>query len=176
MPLNRDNIIMIVAAVIMTVLQAMLAPYIAIQYAMPNFMAAYAVAVSVVRPNSTRMVILSFAMGVLYNLLFGGPLGAMAVALIFVCLIAGKLMTMMSGETSVVPLGIVVIGLLATHLIYGFLVSIGTGLSPLDSMLLRAIPCFAYDAVVGLILYFIMSRLAAEPDKSSPIGGPTLLR
>ena len=176
MPLNRENIFIIIGGVLVVLLQIILAPYIAIVYATPNFMLAYAVAVAVVRPNSTRMAVLAFCMGLLYNLLVGGPVGALAVALILTCMLAGRAMTMLDNGTSFMPLTILALAVLVTELLYGFMMCLSTGISLGDAMLFRAAPCFIYDAVLGLVMYFIMKRLAAEPDGTISLGGPTLLR
>ncbi|MDO4182266.1 MAG: rod shape-determining protein MreD [Coriobacteriia bacterium] len=176
MPLNRENIFMIIGAVVVTLLQITLASSLTIMYATPNFMLAYAVVVAVIRPNSTRMAILAFAMGILYNLLMGGPLGALAVALILVCLVAGRCMAFLDNGTAFMPIVTMMLSLLVVELLYAFLTCWSTGINLGEALLFRAAPCFVYDLVLGFIMYFIMSRVAAEPDNTVSIGGPTLLR
>lgn len=177
MTLNRENLIMIIGAAIVTVLQLVLAPYIAVEYATPNFMAVYAIVVAVVRPNSSRVGILAFAMGLLYNLFVGGPVGSLAIALLIICIVCGRGMAMLDNDTKFMPLAVVVVGILVTQVVYAILfVAAGGNVGLGDAFLYRALPCALYDIVIGFVMYLIMSALAAERSNHVSIGGPTLLR
>lgn len=177
MPLNRDNLIMIIGAVIAVVLQVVIAPYIAVEYATPNFMAVYAIVVAVVRPSSNRVAILAFVMGLLYNLLIGGPVGSLAIALLIVCILCGRSMVLLDNDTKFMPIFLVLIGVLVTQVIYAILYAFGgTGIDLGQALMFRALPCTLYDAILGFVVFLVMSNLAAEPSKTVSIGGPTLLR
>lgn len=177
MQLSRENLFMIIGAAIVTILQLVLAPYIAVEYAAPNFMATYAIVVAVVRPNSNRVAILAFVMGLLYNLFVGGPVGALAIALLVVCVVCGRGMIVLDNDTKFMPLFLMLAGVLVSQLVYAIMfVFSGSGISLGDAILYRALPCSIYDIVIGFVLYLIMSAIAAEQSTRVSVGGPTLLR
>ncbi|MDO4501652.1 MAG: rod shape-determining protein MreD [Coriobacteriia bacterium] len=177
MSFTKENAFIIIGAVVVTLLQLVVAPYVKVFNAMPNFMAAYAIVVAVVRPRSTRTVILSFAMGLLYNLFVGGVVGSLSVVLILVATGASLSMRTLANDTHFQPLAIMAVSMVVVELAYlVVLLASGLGLGFGQALLFRALPCAVYDVVVGAILYMAMSRLATSNERLQPNHGPTLLR
>lgn len=178
MSVARENFVIVVVAVIAVLLQIMLSPYIAVLGAIPNFIAAYVIVVAVVRKMSDRVVFLAFILGLCFNLFQGGTVGAMAFALIATSFVVGRAMMALDNDTAFMPIVIMAVGLFFTELLYAIILSVmGVVGSFGDAFVLRVLPCTAYDIVIGLIWYFFMSRIAAEPKVDiPPIDGPTLLR
>lgn len=177
MELAKENLIMIIGAVVVTLLQLVVAPYVVAFNAMPNFMAAYTIVVAVVRPRSSRTCILAFAMGLLYNLFVGGIVGSMAVVLIAATVLASFAMRALANDTHFQPVVIMAAMLLVVEVVYLMvLLASGLGLGFFQALMFRALPCAVYDIVVGIALYAIMSRLAAVSERMQPNHGPTLLR
>ena len=177
MDISRENIFIVIGAVVAVLVQLVVAPYIAIANALPNFIVAYVLVVSVLRPRSSRTVMLAFLMGLAYNLFVGGPVGSMSVILIVLCVVAANAMVTMANDTMFMPLAIVAAGLLACEVVYllvllGFGLELGLG----GALLGRTLPCFLYDCVAGLLVYLVMRRLAQASDRVAPNNGPTLLR
>ncbi len=178
MGLARENFFIIIAAIIAVVLQIMLSPYVAINGATPNIIAAYVIVIAVVRKMSNRVVILAFILGLCYNLFQGGPVGGMAFALTVVAFLVGRAMMALDNDTSFMPLALTAVGLLFVELIYGITLILSGTMTDVGSVFaLRVFPCTVYDIIAGLVWYLFMSRIAAEPKAEiPPIDSPTLLR
>ena len=74
---EKNNLVLVVGAIVAFVLQIALAPAVALFSAQPNFLLAYALVVAIVIPTEAGPV-LPFAMGLLYDLTGTGPVGGMA--------------------------------------------------------------------------------------------------
>lgn len=76
---EKNNLVLVVGAIVAFVLQIALAPAVALFSAQPNFLLAYALVVAIVIPTEAGPV-LPFAMGLLYDLTArpGGRHGASA--------------------------------------------------------------------------------------------------
>lgn len=178
MGVARENFIIVIAAIVAVLLQVMLSPYIAINGAVPNIIAAYVMVIAVVRKMSDRVIVLAFILGLCYNLFQGGPVGGMAFALTAVAFVIGRAMVALDNDTAFMPIVLTAVGLLVSELLYGIiLVALGIMTNFGAVLVLRVLPCTVYDIVIGLIWYFFMSRIAAEPKADiPPIDGPTLIR
>lgn len=161
---GRERIALVVGAGIALALQLMLAPAMAIGPAQPNFIAVYCLAVAVARPAEAGAV-LPFALGMAYDLIGGGPVGAMALVLVLVTVVASRAMGALNNDTLFMPLAILVASLLIAQVLYGALcLACGAGGSMADALVWRALPCALYDAVAGLIVYPLAARfLVGQP-------------
>ena len=155
----RYRIFVIVGCLLAIFLQIALAPHIALFAAMPNFIVAYAMLLSVVRRRSYGCV-LPFIMGLLFDLMSGGPVGAMAFTLTLVSMFASRAFLVLDNDTMFMPAVIMAVGLLAVELFYAlFLAALGYNAGLMELFVYRALPCFVYDLVVALLLYPVVSRL-----------------
>lgn len=149
-------------AVIAVLLQVVVAPNIALASALPNFVLAYALVLAVVRPDRTGPV-LAFVLGLVFDLLGSGPVGAMAFLLVLVTFLASRAFSVLDNDTLFMPVTIFVVATFAAEMLYGaLLIGLGLSASPVDAFLYRALPCTLYDCVVGLVLYPIIARLLAS--------------
>ena len=80
----------VIGAIIAVVLQIALAPNIALFGVVPNFIMAYVLIVSIVCPDQSGPVF-AFVLGLLFDLLGTGPVGAMAFLLTGVSFLAKRL-------------------------------------------------------------------------------------
>ena len=149
-------------AVIAVLLQVVVAPNIALASALPNFVLAYALVLAVVRPDRTGPV-LAFVLGLVFDLLGSGPVGAMAFLLVLVTFLASRAFSVLDNDTLFMPVTIFVVATFAAEMLYGaLLIGLGLSASPVDAFLYRALPCTLCDCVVGLVLYPIIARLLAS--------------
>jgi rod shape-determining protein MreD len=127
--------ISIVGAVVIFILQIVVAPNIALFGIVPNLLLIYAIVVAMLLPTNSSLV-LAFVCGLASDLLGFGPVGSLAFLL-------------------VVAAFALVVNLLDALFILGA----SAALSPLDAFLYRALPCTLYECVLGLLIYPLMSHL-----------------
>ena len=157
-----DRIALVVGAALAVFLQVALAPYIAIGPAMPNFVVIFAVIAAVSRPHAYG-ALLPFILGLAFDLVGGGPVGAMAFSLTaFSCLVA-RLFASLENDTLFMPLVMMALGLFLVELSYGaFLLLFGYNAGLFEALAYRVVPCFAYDLVLAVILYLFLSRFLRQ--------------
>ena len=156
--MTPDRIAVVVGAVLAVILQIALAPYIAIMSAQPNFIIIFTLIVAVSRPQAFGAG-LPFVMGLVYDLACGGPVGAMAFTLTAFSFLVARLFTAFDNDTLFMPLAMLALGAFLVEVAYGFfLLMLGYNAGLLQAMAYRAVPCFAYDLVLGIILYLFTTR------------------
>ena len=102
---EKNNLVLVVGAIVAFVLQIALAPAVALFSAQPNFLLAYALVVAIVIPTEAGPV-LPFAMGLLYDLTGTGPVGGMALLLVIACFLASRVFSLVDNDTLFMPLAI----------------------------------------------------------------------
>ncbi len=158
---TRDTIVLVVGAIIAVLAQIVVAPNIALFSSMPNFIVAYVMLVAIARPHTAGPV-LPFVLGLIFDLLSGGPLGAMTFLLPLVSFLASRAFSVLNNDTLFMPLVTFVVSALLIEVLYGaFMLALGFDVSALDAFIYRALPCALYDCVVGLVLYPLAVRLLA---------------
>ena len=173
MNVTRDGIAVAVGAVVAVLLQVVVAPNIALFGAMPNFVVAYALLVAIVRPMAAGPV-MPFVLGLVFDRVSGGPVGAMAFLLVLMTFLAARAFAVLDNDTLFMPLVILVVSTLVVELFYAvFLMGTGFSAGPLDVFLYRALPCALYDCVVALVMFPLALRFLASRDPQQP-GKPRL--
>ncbi|MCB6313492.1 MULTISPECIES: rod shape-determining protein MreD [Gordonibacter] len=173
MNVTRDGIAVAVGAVVAVLLQVVVAPNIALFGAMPNFVVAYALLVAIVRPMAAGPV-MPFVLGLVFDLVSGGPVGAMAFLLVLMTFLAARAFAVLDNDTLFMPLVIFVAATVLVEALYAaFLLALGFDASALDVFLYRALPCALYDCVIGLVLYPLAARVLAGAAPAQP-GTPRL--
>lgn len=166
--INYHGLIAIVLAV---VLQIVLAPAMTINAAMPNFIAVYVLCAALCNASS-RPVMLAFVLGLIFDLIGSGPVGAMAFCLILATALASAVFRNMSNDSWLTAMIIIVVSCLIIELLYGIimlLVGAGDGFG--SALIHRILPCTLYDCVIAAFMYPIVSRLVAPqgPTKTNSI-------
>ena len=163
----------IAGALIVVLLQVVLAPNIALFGVVPNFIMAYVLVVSIACPDQSGPVF-AFVLGLLLDLLGSGPVGAMAFLLTGVSFLAKRIFMLLNNDTLFMPLFIVGASTFAVELLYAvFMMLFGAGVGALDAFVFRALPGFVYSFLVALVLYPIVVRFLAQPIQQQP-GTPQL--
>lgn len=159
MMVNRSLIISIIGAIVAVLLQAVLAPAMAIGGAVPDFILAFIIARAVADPESGP--VLAFVLGIIYDLMGSGPVGAMAFCCLVVSLLCSRLLRLLNNDTLFIPIVLIVAGSFLADVVYGILVVICGADVPLgEALLTRALPCGLYDAAIALVLYLVLMTLA----------------
>lgn len=152
--ISTERIIVIVGALVAVLLQVLVAP----QIAYPNFLAAFCLVVALVQPNMFRYV-LPFVLGLVYDLVSGGPIGAMAFTLTACCALAIGVFSRTDNDTLFMGFVVLALSVLVLEVLYGvFLLMFGFAANLLDAFAYRMLPCFLFDFVIAAILYPLASR------------------
>lgn len=155
----RGTVITVGGSVAAIVLQIVLAPSIAIGNGMPNFIMMFALAIAIARPDHVSPV-LPFVLGLMYDFLGSGPVGAQAFLLVLVSYAMTKAFQVLDNDNPVMPFIAMALAALAVEVLYGaFMLGAGVEASIIDALVYRALPCTLYDIVAGAVLYLIVSRL-----------------
>jgi rod shape-determining protein MreD len=152
----------IAALLAATLLQAGLAPYIAIGGVVPNFMLIVTVTLALVEgPPAGAMA--GFAAGLIFDLLGSGPVGPMALVLTITGYMAGLLHENMFAEGWLLPLTVLAIASLASTLAYALLLELlGTDVPFIPMFFLKVLPEAIYDTALGLLIYPWLARFLRQ--------------
>lgn len=168
MELNRENVAGFIGAVVAVLLQIVVAPSIALASVVPNFIAVYCVVRAVCCPARAG-VVMPLVLGLLFDLIGGGPVGAMAFVLVLVTFFASRVYEAVNNDTLFIPAAILLVSIMLVETLYAMIVvATGAGVSIADAFLYRALPCLLYDCVIGLLFYPIAARVLVE----KPLGQP----
>ncbi len=140
-------------------LQAGLAPYLAIGGVTPNFMLLVVVTLALTT-GPTEGCIAGFAGGLLFDLLGTGPVGPMALVLAVVGYLAGLMHEQMFAEGWLLPLTVMGVAALSTELAYGLLLSImgSSEVSFWSALFTTMLPSAIYNTVLALLVYPWLAR------------------
>lgn len=174
MELSRENVMGVVGALVAVLLQVIVAPAITLFAAVPNFIAVYCVVRAVACPAQSG-VLLPFVLGLLFDLIGGGPVGAMAFVLVLVTFFSSRLYEALNNDTLFMPAAILLVSIMLVETLYGLMaVATGAGVPFGEAFLYRALPCMLYDCVIALLFYPIAVRVLGERPLGQP--GTALLR
>ena len=166
--ITAERMVAIAGAVVAVVLQVLLAPHIIVGFAAPNFAAAFCLALAIARPDGVSPV-LPFVLGLLYDLLSGGPVGGMAFVLTAFSALTAWVFRRVNNDTLFMALSVLAASVLLVELSYGILyLLLGYAANVVEAFVYRVLPCFVYDAVLALISYLVIGRLAARSVPSQP--------
>lgn len=161
-----------VAIVIATVLQASLAPHMAILGVEPNFLLLVVVTLAMVE-GSTPGAVAGFVAGLAFDMLGSGPIGPGALVLTAVGYLAGSLATNLFAESWLMPVTVVLIASLLSELAYGALLAIiGVETAFLTIVWRIVLPGALYNTLLALLVYPWLARfLRAETDEMTELRG-----
>lgn len=160
--MQRELLITIIGAIAAVVFDVVVSPHIAIYSAMPNAMISYAIVISMVY-HADAVYVIVFVLGLLSDLLGFGPVGALPFLLVLTAAIVTRTSGVFDTGTLFVPLVTMAIFVLLVEFVHAILLlAFGTGISAIDALVYLAVPCSAFDVVLGLILYPVMAHLLLE--------------
>ena len=154
----RERIVSVMGAVLALVFQVLLSPHISVGFAVPNFLLVWCMVVAVARAGSVGPI-LPFILGLLYDLISGGPVGAMAFTATAISTLASALFRRMNNDTVFIAVFVLLVGMFLAEFVYGmFFLMFGYAAGFLEAFVYRIFPCFIYDTILAVILYFASSR------------------
>ena len=170
-PVQRLWPLKTITAVIALLLQIIVAPYIAIEPAEPNFLAIAALAVAIALPEKASFGF-SFGLGIAFDVFGGGPIGAMACCLLVVNALAIFAQRRLGNDTLFMNYVVLGVGLLLVEFFYGLLLLAFGFEATLGAVLLwRVLPCTLYNVVLGLAVLPILRHFS--PQNTTTTGIPT---
>ncbi len=147
-------------------LQAMLASNISINGISPNFMLVAIAPVALVSSQRTS-VIVGFLLGVLFDMLGSGPVGAMALVMAVVGFVMPMSLKSISTQSFVSWIVVMALTALASFFVYDAVVAIiGYEESFFLSLLYKVLPWTLYTTVVSAIVYPLVKRFMGIRGKS----------
>lgn len=159
---ERDTVAVVLGAIVVMLLQFILAPVIRLSSSQPNFLLAYVLVISIVRPAQSGLI-LPFVLGILYDLSGCGPVGGMAFLFVLVSFICQRLFTVLDNDTLFMPLTTFALGALVVEVFYGvLLIVLGLSANVVEVFIYRALPCALYDCAVGLVFYPLAIHLFGD--------------
>lgn len=148
----------VLAVVLATVLQAGLAPYIAIGGTIPNLLMLVVVTLALTT-GATEGAACGFAAGLMFDLLGTGPVGPMALVLTLTGYLAGMFHEQMFAEGWLLPLTVLGITALGAETAYALvLLLLGDGGPFLQGFFTKVIPGAVYNTALALLVYPWLAR------------------
>jgi rod shape-determining protein MreD len=148
----------VAAILVAALLQAGLAPYIAIGGVTPNFLLLVVVTLALVE-GPVAGAFAGFASGLIFDLLGSGPVGPMVLVLTVVGYLAGLMHENMFAEGWLLPLTVVAIASVFAEVAYGtILIVLGSGGPYWYLLFTKMLPAAVYDTVLALLVYPWLAR------------------
>lgn len=147
------------AIVAAALLQAGLAPYMAIGGVVPNFLLLVVVTIALVEGPAAGCSA-GFACGIIFDLLGTGPVGPMAFVLAVTGYLAGLLHENMFAEGWLLPITVLGVASLGAELAYGLILGlVGAGGPFLLTFVTKMLPAAVYNTALGLLVYPWLARI-----------------
>ena len=140
-------------------LQAGLAPYVAIGGVTPNFLLIVTVTLALLEGPVAGCSV-GFACGLVFDLLGAGPIGPMALVLTVTGYLAGLLHENMFAEGWLLPMTVLAVAALGSEIAYGIiLIVLGAGGPLLVAFATKMLPAAVYNTALGLLFYPLLARI-----------------
>jgi rod shape-determining protein MreD len=147
------------AVLVAALLQAGLAPYLAIGGVVPNFLLLVVVTLALVEgPVAGSSA--GFACGLIFDLLGSGPVGPMVLVLAVTGYLAGMLQETMFPEGWLLPMTVLGAAALGAELAYGLTLDlVGSGGPFLLTFMTKMLPGAVYNVALALLVYPWLARI-----------------
>lgn len=148
----------VLGALIAIALQIIIAPNIAINDVVPNFVLLFTV-ITAIRYGAVRASSVGFILGLVYDLIAQGPIGVMSLVLALLGYSAGSLNKSTLTGSLAVQMVIILAAAFFGELLHSVILAIiGYDANFTMSLLMRVLPGTIYDSVIGLILLPLLNR------------------
>lgn len=173
----RETVILVVGSFAALVLQAVVAPNIAIMGAMPNFMLVYA-GVSAMLHQGDASLVAACISGFVFDLATGGTVGVMAALLTLAAFATSKAGAVFGSDTLGVSLVVSMTCSLLVEVLYALFYVASAGVPVFDALFMRAVPCSLFDCAMGLIMFPLITMMfaSAGPQHVAPSSSTIRLR
>ena len=148
----------IVAVMFAAVLQAGVAPHVAIGGVTPNFLLLVVLTLALTEGPAAGTSA-GFASGLIFDLIGAGPVGPMALVLTITGFLAGQLHEQLFAEGWLLPLTALGTAALASEVAYGLLLGfVGEGAPFFSAFVSKMLPGAVYNTVLALLIYPWLAR------------------
>ena len=145
-----------------TILQAGLAPYLAIAGVVPNFLLLVVVTIALVEGPAPGAGV-GFAAGLIFDLLGSGPVGPMILVLTLTGYLAGLMHANMFAEGWLLPLTVLAIASLSAEVAYGLiLLLLDSGAPFWSTFFTKMLPGAIYNTALALLIYPWLARFLRQ--------------
>jgi len=158
----RRSLPVTAAIIAAALLQAGVAPYLAIGHVVPNFLLLVVVTLALVEgPGAGASA--GFAAGMLFDLLGTGPVGPMVAVLAITGYLAGMMHEAMFAEGWLLPLSVLAIASLGSEIAYGLILDmLGQGGPFWLTFFAKMVPGAVYDVALALLVYPWLARFLRQ--------------
>jgi rod shape-determining protein MreD len=144
------------------VLQAALAPYLAIAQVVPNFLLLVVVTIALVEGPGPGAAV-GFSAGLIFDLLGSGPVGPMLLVLTLTGYLTGLVHENMFAEGWLLPLTVLAIATLSAEVAYGLiLLLLGSGGPFWSTFLTKMLPAAIYNTALALLIFPWLARFLRQ--------------
>lgn len=176
MELSRETVAGVIGAVIAVLLQITVAPAITLFEAVPNFIVAFCIVRAVATPASAGSV-MPLVLGLLFDLMGGGPVGGMAFVLVLVTFLASRLFMALNNDTLFMPVAIMLACIMLVEVMYGLIVVVCGADVPLgEAFLYRTRPACSTTASSAFCCTDRRAIDGRSPARPTRDAGPSLGR
>ena len=152
----------VVALLAAAVLQAALAPYLAIGQVVPNFLLLVVITIALVEGPAPGAAV-GFSAGLIFDLLGSGPVGPMLLVLTLTGYLTGLMHENMFAEGWLLPLTVLAVATLSAEVAYGLiLILLGSGGPFWSTFLTKMLPGAVYNTVLALLIYPWLARFLRQ--------------
>lgn len=160
---DNSNMKIYIGALIVIALQLFIGPIISINAVVPNLLLAYTIVCIVIRPDKMHLTF-AFIMGLIFDLCFNGPVGAMAFVMVVFSFIVAKVLLRIEEVNLIISLLTIGLSVFFVELFYGvFQASISVSAGFMEIFAYRILPCTIYDLILAFVMFAIMARVIAPP-------------
>lgn len=161
MKTDNTNMKIYIGAIIVILLQLLICSIISINHVFPNFLLAYTIVCIVLRPDKIHLTF-AFIMGLIYDLVFAGPVGSMAFVMVVFAFIISKVLIKINASNLALSLLTILISVFFVEVFYGvFQAAILVDAVFVDILAYRVLPCSIFDVICAFIMFAIMGRILA---------------
>ena len=151
--MTKGRLTVLIGAALVVVMQLIIAPHIYIFSNHINFIVPFCLVVPFVRPSGNKLI-MAFVMGLIYDLLSGGPVGGLAFSLTLACALEALLFSRLNNDTNFIIFLVLFVSVLICELVYAVIVMIsGFAGSFIDALLMIILPQVVLQYVVALLMY-----------------------
>ena len=154
----REKLVPLVSAAVVVLLQVVVAPVIAIYSVVPNFIVAFVIVLSIVRPEDTTYVY-AFVMGIISDLFTQVPFGLTPLLLLIVSFALSRVFEVLDKSS----IAMVLVSCAVSLLFYEMIV-LGYPAAFFDLIAARALPATIFNLILCVLLYLVARKF---PDVSS---------
>lgn len=155
----RDWLLPLIFSAVIVVLQVVFAPILSVAAAVPSFIVAFVMVLSVMRRPDTTYVY-AFVLGLIADLLSHTPVGLNALLLLLATFCLSRIFEVLDDSTAAMPIIAFAGTIFVFELVFAIVLMIfGYQGSIIDMLIQRVLPSTVLNTVIAVVLFLIMCRL-----------------